>query len=55
MQERKEKFRINQTSGRGNLLNMTMVCNTIYENRSMSMNKEKGGIIMDITMMTLIS
>ena len=32
-----------------------MVCNTIYENRSMSMNKEKGGIIMDITMMALIS
>ena len=58
MQERK-KLVINQqnrfqTRGRGSLLNMTKVRITTKGNRSMDIKMEKGGIIMNITMMTLI-
>ena len=59
MQERKEKLGINklnrvQTSGREILLNMTKVGTTTKGNGSMSMNMEKGGITVNIRMMTLI-
>ena len=59
MQERKEKLGVNklnrvQTSGRDSLLNMTKVRTTTKGNGSMSMNMEKGGITVNIRMMTLI-
>ena len=59
MQERKEKLGVNklnrvQTSGRESLLNMTKVRTTTKGNGSMSMNMEKGGITVNIRMMTLI-
>ena len=54
---RKEKLGINQenrslTSGRGSLLNPTKVRITIEGNGSTNINMEKGGIIINVTMMT---
>ena len=43
-----------QTSKRRSLLNLTKVRITTKGNGSMNMNMEKGGITMNITMMTLI-
>ena len=43
-----------QTNGRGSLLNLTKVQITTKRNGSMNLNMEKGGIKMNITMMTLI-
>ena len=57
--KKKEKLGINQqnrfqTSGRGSLLNLRKVCITTKGNGSVNINMEKGGITMNITMMTLI-
>ena len=59
-QERKEKVGINQqncsqTNGRANLLNLTKVHIIIKGNGSVNMIMEKGAIIMNITMMNLIT
>ena len=58
-QDRKEKLGINQqnrfqTSGRGSLPNLIKVRIITKGNGSMNMNIEKGRIIINITMMTLI-
>ena len=55
-QETKEKLGINQqncsqTSGRGSLLNLTKVLIVIKGNGSMKTNMEKGGIIMNFTIL----
>ena len=57
--KKKEKLGIEQqncfqTNGRGSLLNLTKICITNKGNGSMDINIEKGSIIMNITMMTLI-
>ena len=57
--KKKEKLGINQqnhfqTSGRRSLLNLRKVCITTKGNGSVNINMEKGGITMNITMMTLI-
>ena len=50
----KSQQNCSQTNARGSLLNLTKVRVTTKGNGSTNMNIKKGGIIVNITMMTLI-